>query len=113
MHKSISTELMKKYSNTDIIPFVESLFLELSKLIKSVNQMKKGIKEKNTHQLLGLIFEKNFIINLTERLFKIQNIFKDCIEKKKSLSHMDVLTLINPEMSYFYQEVIKSSSSLL
>jgi hypothetical protein len=113
MHKSISTELMKKYSNIDIIPFVESLFLELSKLIKSVNEMKRGIKEKNTHQLLGLIFEKNFIINLTERLFKIQNIFKDCIEKKKSLRHMDVLTLINPEMSYFYQEVIKSSSSLL
>jgi hypothetical protein len=26
---------------------------------------------------------------------------------------MDVLTLISPEMSYFYQEVIKSSSSLL
>jgi hypothetical protein len=58
--------------------------------------MKSNIKEKNTHQLLGLIFEKDFIINLTERLFKIQNCFKDCLEKKKSISHMDVLAIIDP-----------------
>ncbi len=46
-------------------------------------------------------------------MFKIQNFFKDCIEKKKSISHMDMLSYICPEMSYFYQEIIKSSSSLL
>jgi len=47
---------MKKYSNVEILSFVENLFLDLSKLIKNVNQMKSKIKEKNPHQLLGLIF---------------------------------------------------------
>lgn len=75
MHKSISQTLMKKYSGIDIFAFVESLFLDLSNLIKNVNRMKSKIKEKNTHQLLGLIFEEDFIINLTERLYLIHRYF--------------------------------------
>lgn len=44
MHKSISPILMKKYSDIEILSFVENLFLDLSKLIKSVNEMRSKIK---------------------------------------------------------------------
>jgi hypothetical protein len=58
--------------------------------------MKSNSHEKNKDQLLGLIFEKDFIINLTERMFKIRRCFLDCIEKNKSISPMDVLNIIYP-----------------
>lgn len=56
-------------------------------------------------QFLGLIFENGFIINLTQRLFKIKSLFK----KKnfdKGISYLKVLKALDPQAHDYYREII-------
>lgn len=50
---------------------------------------------------------------MAERMFKIKTTFDKCLKSKTSLNPLKLLDLIDPSLSYYYCELIKSSNNLL
>lgn len=50
---------------------------------------------------------------MAQRMFKIKTTFDKCLKNKTSLNPLKLLELIDPSLSYYYCEIIKSSNNLL
>lgn len=77
MNKSVHPDVAKKFRDLDVIKFIGDCFEQYTEVIEKINEMRERNCDPDVpiQQFLGIIFENGYILNLTERLFKIKRIF--------------------------------------
>ncbi len=74
----------------------------------------KNVKvDEDEEQLYSIIFQNGFCEVLAERMLKIQHAFEKCLRNRCHIDHLELLELLNPSLSYYYQEIIQTTPKLL
>ena len=64
-------------------------------------------------QLFAVIFQKGYAFRMAERMFKIKCLLQKRIRQNLPLDHFDLLEAVDPQLRYYYEELLRSEHNLL
>lgn len=64
-------------------------------------------------QLLSIIFQKGYAFRLAERMCKVRAVLEKKIKLNLSVDHFELLEAIDPQLRYYYEELLRSEHNLL